>query len=427
MSSTPANRLSAYRLVLPRPDGSAEREGPTQPLSLVGLECSFDTATLDQLESIVRSFPLEVLPPLFERHSGTEEVGLLTTCHRVELVLLLRDPAGVDRWLADLPGPQSVWRLRDGRELVRHLFRVATGRESLARGELEVSQQVRAAGFRVLSRHPRPVLREVLQGAASTAQELASGEAPPQSIASMAVTYLRTLLAAPSARVLVVGSGTVGRQVARCLSPDIRATLVYHTRPPSDEFLRNIGVDAAPMDRLGSLAANADAIVTAAKFGHHGIRAADLPPDRPMILVDLGMPRNIDPAVRQRPGIRLVDLEELHAWSRDPRAPSRPDARVQELADRFSGRIERLLLEPWIDALYRTAEATRRAEVERARKFLGPLDADQEAAIDRLTRRLVAQLLAPSTERIRSLPAGPAGDLERRLAVELLRPAPSEP
>lgn len=266
-----------------------------------------------------------------------------------------------------------------------------------------------------------------MHGAASAAQELASAEAPALSIASIAVSYLRPLLASPTARVLVVGSGTVGRQVARCLSPDARTTLVYHLRPPGEEFLRTVGVDAAPMDRLADLASAADVIVTAAKFGHHGIRTEDLPPDRPILLVDLGMPRNIDPKVRQRPNTRLVDLEELHARSRVPRASSQRDARVEELADRLSGRIERLLLEPWIDALYRTAEATRQAEVERARKFLGPLDADQEAAIDRLTRRLVAQLLAPSTERIRSLPAGPAGDLERRLAVELLRPAPSDP
>lgn len=427
MSSTPAIQPPAFGTAPSHPGRAVESDSSVQPLALVGLECSLDTATLDQLEAVVRSLPPAELTPRFERYSGTEEAGLLTTCHRVELLLLLHEPEDLDRWRAGLPGAPGVWRLREGRELVRHLFRVATGRESLAQGEVEVSHQVRAAAFQVLSRHPRPVLRELLHGAASAAQQLASVEAPSHSIASVAAARLRTLVTAENPRVLIVGSGTVGRQVARCLVPGSRTTLVFHTRPPSDDFLRSVGAEAVPLERMAELAPSADAIITAAKFGHHGIHPQDLPRNRPIVLLDLGMPRNIDPAVRRLSNVRLVDLEELHAWSRESVEPAAPDLRVQDLADRFSGRIERLLLEPWIDALYRSAEATRRAEVERARRFLGPLDADQEVALDRLTRRLVAQLLAPSTERIRSLPAGPAGDLERRLAVELLRPAQSDP
>jgi glutamyl-tRNA reductase len=168
-------------------------------------------------------------------------------------------------------------------------------------------------------------------------------------------------------------------------------------------------------------------VVTAAKFGNHGLHAPDFPLDHPLVLVDLGMPRNIDPGVREIPTVRLIDLEELHARAGKRFSVDAADARVEELAERFSLRLEPLLLAPWIDSFRRTAEEIRRSELEVARSFLGRLDPDQEAAIERLTQRLVARLLDSPTERIRSLPPGPAGDLLRRLAVDLLRPGPTDP
>lgn len=427
MSSTPAAHLPAFGTTPTVVGPPADAEPVSQPLSLVGFECSLDTISLDALEAVVRSIPRTELSRWFVRGTGIEEVALLTTCHRVEILLLLRKTEDRERWQRTLPGPPAAWRFREGREVVRHLFRVAAGRESLAVGELEVSHQVRAAGNLVLSRHPRPVLRELLHSAATAAEELAAANPPAHSIASIAVSRLQRLLDRPNPRVLVVGSGTVGRQVARCLSPNSRTTLVFHERPPSESFLRAVGADAVPMDRLFEAAAGADGIVTAAKFGNHGLRAEDLPRDHPLVLVDLGMPRNIDPAVRELLNIRLVDLEELHALSKTAPGAVRRDARVEQRADRFSDRLERLLWEPWIDALCRAAEETRRSEVKNARRFLGTLNPDQEVAIERLTRRLVARLLIPPTERIRSLPVGPAGDLQRRLAVELLRPASADP
>jgi glutamyl-tRNA reductase len=164
-----------------------------------------------------------------------------------------------------------------------------------------------------------------------------------------------------------------------------------------------------------------DAVVTAAKFGNHGLRASDLPRDHPLVLVDLGMPRNVDPDVRELPNVRLIDLEELHARPERFLSAEGHDHRVEQLAGHFADRLEALLLEPWIDAFRRAAEEVRLSELANARSFLGRLDPDQEFAVERLTQRLVARLLGPPTERIRSLPPGPEGDLQRRLALDLLR------
>lgn len=402
--------------------GPPEGQGPAvSPLALFGFELSLDTAPIDSLEAAARAVTRPWVAERFSRIAGTEEVALLSTCHRVELALLVRAPDVLDRWRAALPGDPGQWKLRGGPELVHHLFRVAAGRESLAVGEAEVRHQVRAAGGFVLSRHPRPVLRDLLKGAARSADEVAPTVPAARSIASIAAARLLDLSGRPFPRVLVVGSGTVGRQVAESLSAYARLTIAFHQRPPEEAFLRANGARAVRLDRLADELQVCDAVVTAAKFGHHALRAADLPRDRPLVLVDLGVPRNIDPSVRQLPNARLVDLEELHAFTAQS-APDEHDARVWELAARYAERMERLLLEPWIEAFRRGAEEVRRTELETARPFLGPLDPAQEVALERLTRRLVARLLLPPTERIRSLPAGPEGDRQRRLALDLLRP-----
>lgn len=406
---------------------SADRFGPgVAPLRLFGLEFSLDTASLDALEEVARLITKRRLHEGFNDIPSTEEIALLTTCHRVELLFLARSLAALEMWREILPGDRNSWRLREGREVVHHLFRVASGRESLAVGEGEVRHQVRAAGGSVESRHPRSVLRHLLEAAAGAADELFPEVLPSRSIAFVASSRLLDLLPSPSPTVLVIGSGTIGRQVAEHLAPRAQVTIVYHRNPPDETFLSTTGARAVRLDQLGPELAGCDAIVTAAKFGNRGLHASDLPRDRPIALVDLGVPRNIDPEARRLPNVRLVDLQDLHSTPAGSKTEGDEDVRVAEIADRFSEQVERLLLEPWIDAIRRAAEALRRAELSRAKPFLGPLNPSQEAAIERLTQRLVAQLLLAPTERIRSFPPGPEGDLQRRLAFALLRPPASD-
>ena len=203
--------------------------------------------------------------------------------------------------------------------------------------------------------------------------------------------------------------------------------MLYHHHLPDDDFLRATGARAAPLEQLPQELVGADAVVTAAKFGGRSMRASELPRDRPLVLMDLGMPRNVDPEVRLLPNVRLRRPRGVAGplLSDDP--PDGADVRAERLADRCYESVERRLLEPWIAGIRRAAEAVRRTELGAAREFLGTLDSDQERAIERLTRRLVDRLLVPPTDRIRALPPGPEGDLRRRLAAELLRPAPGDP
>jgi len=397
------------------------------PFLLYGVAASLGSVPLEELERRARAVTREQLGRWFARLRNTEEAALLTTCHRVELVLLVRSAAEVDRWLELLPGTPRSWQLREGSELVRHLFRVAAGRESLASGEAEVRLQVRAAERSVESRHPRPVLAELLSAAVAAAEEVAPARSPTPSVALVAAAALRELVGVPSPRVVVVGTGAVGRQLAEHLATFARVTVVYRARAPKKGFVEATGARAVHLDSLAEELGRADAVVTAIKSGSPCLGVPDIPSDRPIVLVDLGLPRNIDPQVRTLPNVRLVDLEELHASSASPVADRVQDRQVAALAAAYDDRLRRQLKEPWVDAWLRSVEEIRQEELANARRFWGSLTPEQEEAVGRLTERLVRRLVVPPAQRLRSLPAGPDGERERRLALRLLRPDLDDP
>jgi acyl-CoA synthetase (AMP-forming)/AMP-acid ligase II len=207
-----------------------------------------------------------------------------------------------------------------------------------------------------------------------------------------------------------------------------RVTVVYRSLPPPDGALPADGVRTAPFDRLPELLREADGVVTAAKSAGRLLGPGPLADRlRPLPLVDLGVPRNVDPAVGTLPGIRLIDLEELFRT-----APPVPDAgpgteRLLAEARAAAARLERVRPEAWVDALLRAAEAVRADEVARARPYLDGLSAAQQLAVDHVTRRIVARLLKRPIEDLRSLPPGTDGDAERDRRLRRSVPAGDRP
>lgn len=391
------------------------------------LGVSLNRASIDELEAVACAVSPDWVERTWSSIAGTEEVGVLRTCHRVELVVLARTPEATRRWQESLPGSSAPWTVRMGGEALLHLYRVSAGLESLAVGEREVREQVRRAAHGVRSRYPRPVLRQVLNSAVEAAETIAPDVPPHRSIAAVAATRLLEELARPFPRVVVVGSGVVGRQLAEALASYARVTLLYRSTPPPEEFLRATGARAASIDHLAQEIRLSDAVVTAAKSGGRIIGLADLGrPNGPVLLIDLGVPRNVDPEVRRDPRIRLLDLEDLRAGAPEAGATASLEREVAEHAHRRWLSLERTLLEPWVDAVWRRGEAIRTAELETAEPYLGGLTAEQRVAVDRMTRRLVAQLLRDPARRVRELPPGIEADRLRRFALELYGIDPNE-
>ncbi len=388
---------------------------------LTALELSLTTTSLEALERTTRELDPKTAHGELAGLDGIAEGAVLRTCHRVELYLWSTKPVETARLLRSLGLDSDGWRLHQDRAAVLHLFRVASGLESMAVGEREVRDQVRAAVRGIASRHPRPVLRTLFLEAVATAEELAPDVPSSRSIAALAATRLLEESASPFPRVLVVGSGVVGRKLAEILAPVGRVTILYRTRAPEDGFLRQTGCRAAAWDRLAEEVAVADAVVTAAKSGGQFIDSATIAGrSRPLLLIDLGVPRNIAPEVKAAPAVRLLDLEELR-----PRSPAEVPAEVEEaVAQRAEAAyvdLEARGFEAAIDAYRREAERIRRGLLDEVRGAFPHLTAEQEAALERLTRKLADRLLLGPTQGLRSLPSGPHAEELRRWALEVLR------
>lgn len=346
---------------------------------------------------------------------------LLATCHRVELYLVVRSEEVVERWFELLPADRRSWKVQGGREAVRHLFRVAAGVESMAAGEIEIRHQVRSAGRGVRGASPRPLLHELFDRAARAAEAAAPSGERCRSVASIAAERLIERFAPARPHVVIVGTGTAGRRTVEALGRAAELSLVYHDRLPEPTLREAVEGRVVRLDQLAEVLDRADALVCASRTGSYCVGEDDLPGDRPLVLVDMGVPRNIDPAVRGHPGIELWDLEDLWRTGRGAEVPWDLRA-LNDLADEAARRVEALLREPWIAALRHRAERVRASELAVARRHLGPLTPAQEVAVERLTQRLVARLLLGPTERLRELPADAEADRLRRFALDLLRP-----
>lgn len=388
---------------------------------LVAFECSLATTSLDALEALDRRVTPEQLKEVFGRTKAISELVVLRTCHRFEVYCWTSAPPKVSEALEGVLGHGADWRTHQDDSAVQHLFRVAAGLESMALGEREVRDQVRSASRKVLSRYPRPVLRPLILRAVQTAERLAPSVPSSRSMAALAASRVLEETAQPFPRILVVGTGVVGRQVAELLAPYGRVTLVYRTRAPDAEFLRATAARATPWECLADELALADVVVTAVKTGGRIIGPEALESRRrPLVMVDLGLPRNVDPALRDHPSVRLLDLEQLH--SRLPGVVLTDfEETVETQALATANDLVAKGFESWVDAYRRESERIRAELLSQAHASLASLTEAERETIDRLTRRLVARLLAGPTQGLRSIPPGSEGNERRRWAAELLR------
>jgi glutamyl-tRNA reductase len=413
----------------------AERPALTPPprtpelLRLVAFERSLATGPLERLERSAEEWSDERAHAAFDLDPDLREVVALKTCHRLELYAVVATPAAVARVEGLLPRPRTGWRRWDGPSAARHLFRVAGGLESLAVGEREVQAQVRRAGGRVVSRLPNGGLRPLFEGAASSAAEVADRPETRGSIAKVGAARMLEEVGPPFPRIVVAGSGVVGRQVTEALAPSARVTILHRSQPPDEEFLRSTGARAAPLTRLAEELALADGLVTALKSAGRLVGVPELvhrDPGRPLVVVDLGLPRNVDPAVSVGRPVRRIDLEQLRSSAR-PVSANGAARQLDVAAERAFSAFRRAAFEPFVAELWREAERLRRSEIARSERYLESLQPEERASVDKLTERLVRQILAGPTERLRELTAAEEEGTLRELALRLFAPAAPGP
>jgi glutamyl-tRNA reductase len=181
-----------------------------------------------------------------------------------------------------------------------------------------------------------------------------------------------------------------------------------------------LGGRAVPLDAIAGELAAADLVVAATAgtvptVTADTVDAAVTGRDRPLVVLDLGVPRDVEPGVRELPGVVLADLDALRAVLETDEGPRREVERVRALIGQetaaFMGGQREARLAPTIRALRARAEQVRQGELAKASARLAGLDAHQRAAVEAVTRGLVNKLLHDPMVRGKSLAARPDGDL----------------
>lgn len=353
------------------------------------------------------------------------EAAILSTCNRTGIYALGDCPEPLARFLAgygelrpeDLQPYLCVY---EGRAAVEHLFAVAAGLKSQVLGEPQILGQVRGAYELALSNKAvGPVLSELfrrsIQVGKRVRRETALGH-HAASLGSVAVELAcRFHPDLRRASVLVIGTGQMGVLVAQLLCKRGVQGLFLLSRQPSraEEIARRLGGQAVSLDQLSAALVAADIaigvteatgfVLTVETVGE-ALRARD----RPLLLIDLSVPRNIDPAVKELDGVSLYDLDDLKAvvdadLQRRQKEVPKAESIIREEAEAFLHWLRERQVAPWIALLRARAEAIRQEQLQWALPKLRPLDARQREVLEKLTVRLTNKLLHGHTERLKLL------------------------
>src|SRR3954453_2824620 len=411
---------------------------------LLALRASHKTAPLALRERIaLTEGAAETLLGELVATPAIQEAVAVSTCNRTELYVVVRDPVeGETTVLATLARRagirptellEGVYSLRNC-DAARHLYRVTSGLESMVVGEAEVQGQVKRAYEAALAAQSTgPMTNKLFRAALATGKRVRTDTAISvghASVASVAVQAAREALGdLASRRVLIIGAGETAEGTARALHDQGVETMFVanRRRERAIALAERFGGSTIAFDALPEELAHADIVVASTSSPHQILGAEELAlvmPERagrPLLLIDLAVPRDIDPACAELPGVTLSDVDDLQAQVARQQLVRRAEARkaegiVEEEIQGFAGWLGSLEVMPTLTALRtRGDEVVSALLAENEGRWEGLSPADRER-VELLARTAVNRLLHEPTVRVRQL------DAEHRHArLQLLR------
>ncbi|WP_417555177.1 glutamyl-tRNA reductase [Microbacterium sp.] len=402
---------------------------------------SHKTASFELLERLSRN-PQSVAPTLIE--AGAQGAVVLATCNRFE-AYVETDGLGPDAVLdaveqaTGIPSSEldgSYRMIEDGR-VAEHLFAVASGLESVVSGEGEIAGQVRRAltGAREQGT-TSPALERLFQRASQAQRRVKNVTAlqrAGRSLVRLALELADSRIADWSAeRVLLVGTGAYAAVTLATLrergAVDIR---VYSPSGRAELFAKKHDIKAVFADGYAAAARESSLLITCTSVTEPVLGPEQLQRavgeaetgcwragahSSSQLVIDLGMPRNVDPAVAQLEGVALLDLEtiRLHAPLEELQATDAARAVVREAAEDFRAVRSRAVVTPAVVALRTHIFTLLEAEIQRARNR-----GDEDGLVEQAMRHLAGVLLHTPTTRAHELAAQGRGD-EFLTALETL-------
>ncbi len=411
---------------------------------VVGLEQKRAPLELLDRVSVTESDTPKALGRLRDQPNLSEAV-LLSTCLRTEVYAVVeRFHDGVDEiqeFLAEVSG-SSVEALSDyctirfDDDVTDHLFSVASGLDSAVLGESEVLGQVRRAWERAQGEHASgPVLGTLFRHAVETGKRVRSETAIARGITSLshgavALAADRRAGGLDGTRVAVIGAGEMGVGVAQAL--DGRG--VEHLIMANRTFERveslvaglpdtaAVSVEARDLDDLVTLLGEADVAFTTVGTSHP-IVTRDLleaaltrrTGRTDLVVVDLGVPRNVEPVASTLDGLVLLDMDDLRAAVADAITGRQDEVAaatgiVSDEVERYRAASRARDAAPMVSALRSRVEEVRRAELDRQRSKRSDLDDAQWEQVDAVTRAMVAKLLHQPSVTLKEAAGTPRGE-----------------
>jgi glutamyl-tRNA reductase len=360
---------------------------------------------------------------------GIQEALILSTCNRVEIVSRV-DGAGpgfgiLESFLAEVSGlppnelSESLYR-HSGSPAVRHVFRVASSLDSMILGEPQILGQVKSAySLAVEAGSSGTILHNLFQSAFRVAKrvrtETSIGEYSV-SVSSAAVELARKILGnLGSKSILIVGAGKMGEGTVRHLA-DGGAGSIYVTNRSAEaaaDLASRFRGTAVPFDQLRYWMAHADIIIVSTAAPNVIIdrgmvtAAMQVRRNRPVVFIDMSVPRNVDPAVSDIDNAFCYDIDDLGAvveanLGERRGAAAAAEKLVQQEADAFWARMKSMDVAPMVVEVRRRIEEVCHSELDRYLKRNSPRDPKEVKELEIMVSRIAGKMSHPLVTQIKS-------------------------
>ena len=397
-------------------------------LTLVGL--SHHTAPIDVRDQAVLTKTLQEKALSFVRSSsGILEAVLLSTCNRSEMYATTdeehTDPRPIEAWFHEIHGLDEgvlspyLYHRKD-EAVIRHLFRVVSSLDSLVVGEQQILGQVREAYMQSLNtKTTGVVLNRLFEKALAVGKQVRETTeigAGAVSVSSVAVELARKIFKdLRQHTAMLIGAGETGERTAEYLVDQGVKRLIVANRTyerAADLAHRFDGIAVSLHDGL-QMISDVDIIISSTGATEPVLgreRMAELMHDRrnrPIFLIDIAAPRDIDPRVRDLYNVILYDMDDLQSVVDDNAESRKVEARkvegiVESEVDRFLAWYQNLAITPTITQLRHFADDLRHQEVDRALAQLGHLSEKDRETVDKMSRAIVNKLLHQPTVQLKN-------------------------
>src|ERR1039458_3165226 len=398
---------------------------------------SHKTAPVEVRECL--AFRAETLPAALadlKSREGVSEAVILSTCNRVEITLTTEDAgdprAIVDSFLADHKavsaasiGPH-LYR-HEGREAIHHLFRVAASLDSMVVGEPQILGQLKAAYAAAKDCGSLCGWRDGLMTRAfGVAKRVRSETGIGQmavSVSYAAVELARKIFGSLDNRtIMIVGAGKMSELAARHLrrSGASHVFVTNRTHERAVEMAQLFQGTPVEYTRFVNMLPEVDIVITSSGAPHYILHKDEMQRviaarrNKPMFLIDIAVPRNIEPAVNDVDNVYLYDIDDLQEVVNSNlrermKEAEHAEALVKEEVDRTLARLKVAEVTPTIVGLQEQLEQIRAAELDKLRRRHGPLPPELEQAIEAMTHGMMNKVAHGPISELRNHAGNPEG------------------